>query len=88
MQIGDKVLVTYSDNTQHVGRIVGETAKMWKILFDGADKEKRVMKDQDIVLVDDPVTPEPEVITVDTDKVVSWVTQFWNWLTSLFKSKK
>jgi RNase P/RNase MRP subunit p29 len=87
MQIGDKVLVTYSDDTQRAGRIVGETAKMWKIEFDESGETKRVMKTQDIVLVDDPTTPEPEVITVDTDKVVGWLTKFWNWITGLFKKK-
>lgn len=87
MEIGDKVLVTYSDKTQKAGRIVGETAKMWKIEFDDGD-EKRVMKTQDITLIDDPETPEKEVITVDTDKVVSWVTKLFEWLKKLFKKKK
>lgn len=87
MEIGDKVLVTYLDKTQKAGRIVGETAKMWKIEFDDGD-EKRVMKTQDITLIDDPETPEKEVITVDTDKVVSWVTKLFEWLKKLFKKKK
>ena len=82
MQVGDKVLVTYSDKSQKVGRIVGETEKMWKIQFDGEEKEKRVSKTQDIVLVDDPVTPEPEVITVETK---SWLCKLWAWLKGLFK---
>lgn len=64
MKTGDKVKVTYSDLSQKIGRIVGETTKMWKIDFDGdGEDEKRIMKTMDIELVDDPKTPEKEVVS-------------------------
>jgi len=87
MKIEDKVIVTYSDDSQKVGRIVGETAKQWKILFDGESDEKRINKTMDIQLIDDPETPEPEVITIDTEKVISWIEKFYEWVKKLFKKK-
>ena len=63
MKIGDKVKVTYANGDQHIGRIIGQTEKMWKVDFDGALGEKRVKKGLNVVLVDDPKTPEKEVIT-------------------------
>lgn len=73
LKVGDKVKVTYADGDQFVGRIVGETAKQWKVDFDGTG-EKRVNKSMDVELVDDPKTPEPEVITTipeETEKCES-----------------
>ena len=69
MKIGDKVVVTYADGDQFVGRIVGETEKMWKMDFDGEDEIRKVRKSLDIQLVDDPETPEPEVAPVEEVEV-------------------
>jgi RNase P/RNase MRP subunit p29 len=71
MEIGDKILVTYSDDDQKAGRIVGATAKMWKVEFDGESKQTRVMKNKSIVLIDDPTTTKPEVITIDTRSLLA-----------------
>lgn len=58
MKVGDKVKVIYSNNRQFVGRIVGETAKQWKIDFESTG-EKRVNKTMIIQLVDStPVAKE------------------------------
>lgn len=62
MKLGDKVKVTYTNGDQFLGRIVGETAKQWKIDFDG-EGERRVNKSMQVELVDDPKTPEKEVIS-------------------------
>ena len=62
MKIGDKVCLTYGNGTQFNGRIVGETAKQWKIDFD-REGVKRVNKTMHVELIDDPLTPEKEVIT-------------------------
>lgn len=77
MKEGDKVLVTYSDKTQKVGRIVGETSKMWKIMFDNEEEEKRVSKTMDVKLIDDPVTPFPEVISIDTRSLIAKIKEFF-----------
>ena len=71
MKIGDKVKVTYSDGDQFLGVIVGETAKQWKVDFDGTG-EKRVSKTMQIELVDNPKTPEKEVISrpANVDKML------------------
>lgn len=61
LKVGDKVKVTYSDGDQFLGRIVGETAKQWKVDFDGTG-EKRVNKSTQVELVDDPKTETKEVI--------------------------
>ncbi len=80
MKIGDKVKVTYSNGDQYVGRLTGETAKMWQITSDGAAKgEQRIRmafkvadkyrenKTMQMELVDDPETLEKEVISVVPD---------------------
>jgi RNase P/RNase MRP subunit p29 len=82
MQINDKVLVTYSNNDQKAGRIVDETPKMWKILFDDENEPKRVSKKQTITLIDDPETPEAEVITIDLRFITE---KLFNWVIKLFK---
>lgn len=63
MEIGDKVKLTYANGDQYIGRIYGETEKMWKIDFDGTLGTKRVNKNSNVVLIDDPKTPEKEVIS-------------------------
>ena len=63
MKIGDKVKVTYTNGDQCIGRIVKETEKTWLVDFDGA-KTKRVKKSANVVLVDDPKTPEKEVVSI------------------------
>jgi hypothetical protein len=63
LKVGDKVKVTYTNGDQFLGRIVGETAKQWKIDFDG-EEERRINKSMKVELVDDPKTPEKEVISV------------------------
>lgn len=85
MKVGDKVLVTYADKSQKAGRIVGETAKQWKILFDGDDEEKRTNKTMDVELIDDPETPFPEVISIDTRSFLMKLKEFF---INLFKKKK
>lgn len=55
MKAGDKVLVTYKDGDQFVGRITGETEKSWKIEFDDGNK-KTIRKTMDIEVIDDPET--------------------------------
>lgn len=68
MKIGDKVKVTYTDGDQLIGRIVGETAKMWTVDFDGEEKTRKIRKSMKIELIDDPKTPEKEVISVPSEE--------------------
>lgn len=85
MQIGDKVIVTYADSTQKVGRITGETEKQWRILFDGEENEKRIGKTMKIEMIDDPTTPFPEVISFDTRSLIGKIKDFF---INLFTKKK
>jgi len=64
LKIGDKVKVTYTNGDQFLGYLRGETPKMWKIEYDGHTGISRVLKTMDMVLVDDPETPELEVLEV------------------------
>lgn len=64
LKVGDKVKVTYTNGDQFLGYLTGETPKMWKINFDGTKGDSRILKTMDIVLVDDPKTPELEVLKV------------------------
>ena len=84
MEFGDKVMVTYKNGDQFVGRIKDETEKMWVIEFDNNDVRKiknnesvalgnsnlsLVRKTMKIEIVDDPKTPEVETPEVETPKV-------------------
>ena len=64
LKIGDKVKVSYTNGDQFLGYLKGETPKMWKIEYDGHSGVSRIRKTMDIVLVDDPETPELEVLEV------------------------
>lgn len=80
MNLGDKVMVTYKNGDQFVGRIKDETEKMWVIEFDDNDT-RRIKKTMQIELVDDPETPEKEVVTEPTEpkrksKVWAWIIAF------------
>lgn len=68
MEIGDRILVTYSNGDQLIGTIIGETEKMWTVDFDGDEKTRKVRKSMDIALVqedervdEEPVVEEPVV---------------------------
>jgi len=69
MKIGDKVLVTYSNGDQFVGRIFGETAKSWKVEFDDGD-QRTIRKTMDIEVLnedaDDETPVVEEVVTEET----------------------
>jgi len=84
MEFGDKVMVTYKNGDQFVGRIKDETEKMWVIEFDNNDVRKiknnesvalgnsnlsLVRKTMKIEIVDDPKTPEVETPEVETPEV-------------------
>ena len=64
MKVGDKILVTYSDGDQFVGRIYGETEKSWRVEFDDGSK-KTVRKTTDIQVINDP-----ERISVTAEEMV------------------
>jgi len=64
LKIGDKVKVTYTSGDQFIGYLRGETLKTWKIEYDGQHGETRIRKTMDIALIDDPETPELEVMEV------------------------
>lgn len=71
MKRGDKIKVTYAKGDQFIGRITGETEKTWKVDFDGG-KVKRISKEMKIELIDDPKTPEKEVVSrpANVDKML------------------
>jgi hypothetical protein len=86
LKIGDKVKVTYSDGSQFIGYITGETSKMWKINYDGAGNESRILKSMDIVLMDDPKTPNIEVaeISVKVKELIKKEERSVNWQMAAF----
>jgi len=68
MNLGDKILVTYANDDQFVGRIYGETEKSWKVEFDSNDK-RTIRKTMDIKIIDDPVTDVDETPVVEPVEV-------------------
>ena len=76
MEFGDKVMVTYKNGDQFVGRIKDETEKMWVIEFDDGDT-RRIRKTMQVELVDDPETPEDETSDrpSDSEKIptIAWI---------------
>jgi len=71
MKFGDKVMVTYKNGDQFVGRIKDETEKMWVIEFDDNDV-RRIKKSMQIEIVDDPKTEVDETPEVETEKSNPW----------------
>ena len=69
MKIGDKVLVTYSDGDQFVGRIYGETPKSWKIEFDDGTT-RTVSKTTTMEVIDDPEAVVEEPVEEVVEEVV------------------
>ena len=81
MELGNKVMVTYSNGDQFVGRINGETAESWKIEFDNGE-QKTVRKTTTMEVIDDPETevdetpvetpaaPVEEVVSVTAEELV------------------
>ena len=71
MKFGDKVMVTYKNGNQFVGRIKDETEKMWIIEFDDNDV-RRIKKSMPIEIVDDPETEIDETPEVKVDNRPWW----------------
>ena len=71
MKFGDKVMVTYKNGNQFIGRIKDETEKMWVIEFDDNDV-RRIKKTMPVEIVDDPETPE-----IEKPEKISWWKRFF-----------
>ena len=83
LHFGDKVLVTYKNGDQFVGRIKDSTDKTYTIEFDDGDL-RRIRKTMNIKLIDDPETPEIEKSTGDEEfwqaKVPTKRKPVWPWI--------